>query len=349
VKRQQKNDDGVSQRAQQLFKLLVERYLCDGAPVASKILAQQPGIDVSAATVRNIMADLEARGLVESPHTSAGKVPTTIGLRFFVDSLLSVQPIDHENLERLHQELNPDLTHNRLIEQASQLLSGITQMAGLVTLPRAERVSLRHVEFLALSGRRVLVILVLNERDVQNRVIRVDRDYAESELVRAANRLNAEFAGRPLETVREALIDSMRRDKERMDALMQMTLDLASKAFVVDEPVRDATDYVMSGESNLLAGEHDVEVLRRLFDAFAEKRDLLDLLDRCIDAAGVHLFIGRESGYRLLDDYSLITAPYRVKGRVAGVLGVIGPTRMAYQRVIPVVDVTARVLSAAMR
>jgi len=148
VKRQSKNEDRVSQRAQQLFKLLVERYLYDGSPVASKVLAQQPGVEVSPATVRNIMADLEARGLVESPHTSAGKVPTTIGLRFFVDSLLSVQPIEHENLERLHQELNPDLTPSRLIEQASQLLSGITQMAGLVTLPKAERVSLRHVEFL---------------------------------------------------------------------------------------------------------------------------------------------------------------------------------------------------------
>ena len=349
MKRQSKNEDRVSQRAQQLFKLLVERYLYDGSPVASKVLAQQPGVEVSPATVRNIMADLEARGLVESPHTSAGKVPTTIGLRFFVDSLLSVQPIEHENLERLHQELNPDLTPSRLIEQASQLLSGITQMAGLVTLPKAERVSLRHVEFLGLSGRRVLVILVLNERDVQNRVIRVDRDYSEAELVRAANRLNGEFAGRPIEAVREALLESMRLDKERMDALMQMTLDLAAKAFVVDEAALDAPDYVVSGESNLLAAQHDVGTLRRLFDAFAEKRDLLDLLDRCLDADGVHLFIGRESGYRLLDDYSLVTAPYRVKGRVAGVLGVIGPTRMAYQRVIPVVDVTARVLSAAMR
>jgi heat-inducible transcriptional repressor len=348
VRKTQKLDDGVSQRAQQLFKLLVERYIHDGAPVASKVLAQQPGIEVSPATVRNIMADLEARGLVASPHTSAGKVPTTIGLRFFVDSLLSVQPIDPMSFERLQSELHADLAPTRLVEQASALLSGITRMAGLVTLPRADQTSLRHVEFLPLSGSRVLVILVLNERDVQNRIIRVEREYAESELVRAANLLNEEFAGRRLSEIRDALIDSMRRDKERMDQLMQLTLDLATKA-LIDEAPASATNYVMTGESHLLDAQPDVAVLRRLFEAFAEKRDLLDLLDRCLEAEGVHLFIGRESGYGLLDEYSLVTAPYRVNGRVAGVLGVIGPTRMAYQRVIPVVDVTARLLSAAMR
>jgi heat-inducible transcriptional repressor len=348
VKKQSKPDDGVSQRAQQLFKLLVERYLHDGAPVASRTLALQPGVEVSSATVRNIMAELEARGMVASPHTSAGRVPTTLGLRFFVDSLLSVQPIDPESLERLEAELHPDLTQARLVEQASALLAGITQMAGLVTLPKTDQTFLRHVEFLPLSGHRVLVILVLNERDVQNRVIRTDREYSESELVSAANRLNDEFAGRPLGEVRDALIESMRRDKERMDQLMQLTLDLAAKA-LIDDAESGAIDYVIAGESNLLAAQPDVRLLRRLFDAFAEKRDLLDLLDRCLEAEGVHLFIGRESGYRLLDELSLVTAPYRVQGRVAGVLGVIGPTRMAYQQVIPVVDVTARLLSAAMR
>jgi heat-inducible transcriptional repressor len=270
-----------------------------------------------------------------------------MGLRFFVDSLLSVQPIDQESLVRLEAELHPDLTHARLVEQASALLAGITRMAGLVTLPKAEQRLLRHVEFLPLSGGRVLVILVFNERDVQNRVIRTDREYAEAELVCAANRLNEDFAGRPLDEVRSALIESMRVDKERMDQLMQLTLDLAAKALIQDATL-EAVDYVVAGETNLLAGPADVRVLRRLFDAFAEKRDLLDLLDRCLDADGVHLFIGRESGYRLLDEYTLVTAPYKVQGRVAGVLGVIGPTRMAYQRVIPVVDVTARVLSAAM-
>lgn len=348
MRKSPKLDEVVSQRAQQLFKLLVERYLQDGTPVPSKLLAQQRGVDVSPATVRNIMADLESRGLVASPHTSAGKVPTIVGLRFFVDSLLSVQPIDPRSFERLQAELHPDQTPNRLVEQASTLLSGITRMAGLVTLPKAEQTSLRHVEFLPLSGSRVLVILVLNERDVQNRVIRLDREYTETELVSAANRLNDEFAGRPLSEIRDAVVESMRRDKEQMDQLMQLTLDLAAKA-LVDGADEGPNDYVVTGESNLLDAQPDVAVLRRLFDAFAEKRDLLDLLDRCLEAEGVHLFIGRESGYRLLDEYSLVTAPYRINGKVAGVLGVIGPTRMAYQRVIPVVDVTARLLSAAMR
>lgn len=341
-------DDGVSERAQQLFKLLVERYLLHGSPVASKILAHHPGVEVSPATVRNIMADLEARGLVQSPHTSAGRVPTTVGLRFFVDSLLSVQPIDHESLRVLESELNPDLAPTRLVEQASALLSGITQMAGLVTLPRADRASLRHVEFLPLSGCRVLVILVLNEREVQNRVIRTEREYSEAELVRAANFLNRHYAGRSLLKVRDALIDSMRSDKERMDELMQLTIDVASKVFDMEPDDGPDADLVVSGEANLLGTQPDVELLQQLFDAFAQKRDILHLLDRCVATDGVHLFIGRESGYRLLDDFSLVTAPYRVKGRVAGVLGVIGPTRMAYQRVIPVVDVTARVLGAAL-
>ncbi len=346
VKKQPGTEEVVGERAQQLFKLLVERYLLDGSPVASKVLAHVPGIDVSPATVRNIMADLEARGLVQSPHTSAGKVPTTEGLRFFVDSLLSVQPLDRASLRLLHTELNPDLAPNRLVEQASALLSGITQMAGLVTLPKADRASLRHVEFLPLSGCRVLVILVLNDREVQNRVIRTEREYTEAELVAAANFLNRHYAGRSLFKVRDALIDSMRADKARMDELMQLTIDVASKAFVETDADAEA-DFVMSGETNLLGTQPDVELLRQLFDAFAQKRHILHLLDRCVETDGIHLFIGRESGYRLMDDYSLVAAPYRVDGRVAGVLGVIGPTRMAYQRVIPVVDVTARVLGAA--
>jgi heat-inducible transcriptional repressor len=202
------------------------------------------------------------------------------------------------------------------------------------------------VEFLSLSGCRVLVILVLNDREVQNRVIRTEREYAEPELIAAANFLNRHYAGRSLLKVRDALIDSMRADKERMDELMQLAIDVASKAFVEAEPGAES-DFVVSGETNLLGTQPDVDVLRQLFDAFAQKRHILHLLDRCVESDGIHLFIGRESGYRLLDDYSLVAAPYRVDGRVAGVLGVIGPTRMAYQRVIPVVDVTARVLGAA--
>jgi heat-inducible transcriptional repressor len=351
VKRQSTTDETIDERAQRLLKMLVEHYLAQGTPVASKTLATQPGIDVSPATVRSIMAELEARGLVASPHTSAGKVPTNLGLRFFVDSLLSVQPLGRTSVQMLRDELNPDLPPSRLVELASNLLAEISRMAGVVTLPRTEQVSLRQVEFLPLTASRVLVILVVNERDVQNRVIHTDREYSEAELVQAANYINREFAGASLMSIRAALVQSMRSDKARVDQLMQLALDMASKAFGVegvDTQSDSSPGYVVAGETNLLSSPSDTEAMRKLFEAFARKRDILHLLDRCLDSTGIQLFIGDESGYEVLDDYSVVTAPYRVNGRVAGVLGVIGPTRMAYQKVIPIVDVTARLLGAAL-
>ncbi len=351
VKRQSNTDESIDERAQRLLKMLVEHYLAQGTPIASKALASQRGMDVSSATVRSIMAELEARGLVASPHTSAGKIPTNLGLRFFVDSLLSVQPLGRGALQLLREELNPDYAPSRLVEQASNLLAEITRMAGVVTLPRTEQIQLRQVEFLPLTASRVLVILVVNEREVQNRVIHTDREYSESELVAAANYINREFAGTSLMSIREALLASMQKDKAEVDQLMQMALDMAAKAFGVqdtDAASEAAHGYVVAGETNLISTPSDSEAMRKLFDAFSRKRDILHLLDRCLDSAGIQLFIGDESGYEVLDDYSVVTAPYRVNGRVAGVLGVIGPTRMAYQKVIPIVDVTARLLGAAL-
>jgi heat-inducible transcriptional repressor len=348
VKRQQRAEDKIGERAQRLLKMLVEHYLAQGTPVASKTLATQPGVDVSPATVRSIMAELEARGLVVSPHTSAGKIPTNLGLRFFVDTLLSVQPLGRNSVQMLRDGLNPDLAPSRLVELASGLLAEISSMAGVVTLPRKEQVLLRQVEFLPLTANRVLVILVINERDVQNRVIHTDREYSESELVQAANYINREFAGSSLLNIRTALVESMQADKADVDRMMQMTLDMATKVFDVEPDGVDSEGYIVTGETNLLNAPNDHEAMRRLFDAFSRKRDILHLLDRCLDSEGIQLFIGDESGYEVLGDYSVVTAPYRVNGVVAGVLGVIGPTRMAYQRVIPIVDVTARVLGAAL-
>jgi len=339
-------EESVNERAQLLLKLLVERYIEEGVPVPSKQLAV--GFGVSSATVRNVMSLLEARGLVTSPHTSAGKVPTQRGLRFFVDTLISVQPLTIETVDQLKLQLNPDLGATSLVEHASRLLSHITHMAGLVTVPRPELNSLRHVEFLPLSGQRVLVILVINEREVQNRIIHTDREYSESELQQAANYISQEYGGRPLAYVRSALIDGMRVDKDRLDRLMQTALDVASKAFEQDVSVDG--DYVVAGETNLLdaADDSELDTLRELFDAFSRKRDILHLLDRCLGTEGVQLFIGEESGYRVLDEYSVVSAPYSVEGEVIGVLGVVGPTRMAYQRVIPIVDATAKLLGAAL-
>lgn len=338
-------EDSLDQRAQLVFKLLVEQYIAGGAPVPSRLLASQPGVDVSSATVRNILADLESQGLVRSPHTSAGKIPTNQGLRFFVDSLLRVNPLEESQVLRLQGELDPDLAPNELVESASQILSHLTHMTCVVTLPRRDQVALRHVEFLPLSGCRALVILVLGDREVQNRVIHTDREYDETELNQAANYINREFGGLSLLKVREALLASMQADKDHMDRLMQTALDVASRAFEgEDEP---DSRLVVTGETNLL-DFGDPEQVRRLFEAFSRKGGILHLLDRCLDSEGIQLFIGEESGYRLLDEVSLITASYEADGRLAGVLGVVGPTRMAYQEVIPVVDVTARVLSAAM-
>jgi heat-inducible transcriptional repressor len=340
-------EDILDTRAQFVFKLLVERYISEGTPVPSRMLAGQPGVDVSPATVRNILADLESLGLVRSPHTSAGRIPTHRGLRFFVDSLLHVRPLDDERVEELRHQLNPDLSPKELLESASNLLSHLTHMTCLVTLPRREQVALRHVEFLRLSGERVLVILVLNDREVQNRVIRTDREYSESELNQAANFVNREFGGMSLMEVREAVLESMQADKDDMDLLMQTALDVASRAFE-QETRGDDQELVVAGESNLLDFSGNTEQVRRLFEAFSRKGGILHLLDRCLDSQGIQLFIGDESGYELLGDLSLVTSSYLVNGRVAGVLGVVGPTRMAYQEVIPVVDVTARVLGAAM-
>ena len=337
----------VDDRAEQLFKLLVECYIDDGRPVASKALAEQPTVHVSAATVRNIMARLEGRGLVKSPHTSAGKIPTSQGLRFFVDSLLSVEPLDETGLHNLEAQLNSDMPPSKLVESASRLLSLITEMTGIVTLPRRDGLALRHVEFLNLEGERVLVILVYNNREVQNRVIHVERHYEDSELLQAANYLNREFGGLSLVEIRRELLGSMQRDKERMDRLMQAALDLASQALEPD--VSEERSFVVSGESKLLDMSEDTETVRSIFEAFSRKGSILHLLDQSLKTHGIQLYIGEESGYRVLDELSLVTSSYSVNGRVAGVLGVVGPTRMAYQRVIPVVDMTARMLGEALR
>ena len=340
-------EETVDPRAQALFKMLVEAYLAEGVPVASKRLAALPSVNVSPATVRNIMADLEARGLVGSPHTSAGKIPTNRGLRFFVDSLLSLNPVEEDQLEKLEQELNPDLSPQELVNSASSLLAHLTRMTCVITLPRRDHVALRQVEFLPLSGDRVLVILVLNDREVENRVIHTGREYTEVELTRAANFINQEFAGRSLISIHRDLLASMQADKDRLDGLMQTALDVASQVFTETGVVEGEPQVVVAGEDRLLDMSSDTERVRTLFEAFSQKGSILHLLNRCLESQGIQLFIGEESGYDLFEQVSVVTAPYEVQGHLAGVLGVVGPTRMAYQEVIPVVEMTARLLGEA--
>ena len=344
IRRVSIGDSRLSDRARVLFKTLVEDYLVDGQPIGSGRLVQSSGVTLSSATVRNIMVDLETRGLVSSPHTSAGRLPTQRGLRFFVDSLISVQPLERSSLQLLKDTLSEDMTPKELVEQASNLLSEISQLAGLVTTPGPEQDELRQIEFLKLSGNQVLVILVVNEKEVQNRVIETDRNYSDVELTQAANFINQEFAGTTLRSVRKGVLDSMRSDQQRMNDMLQTALDVTSKTFN-DESEQD---FVLSGERNLVNLMSSSEEIQKILQALSSKSAIIHLLDECIESEGVKMYIGHETGYDLLDEYSLITAPYEVDGKIAGVLGVVGPTRMSYQRVIPLVDITARLLGSAM-
>jgi len=336
----------ISEKAQMVLKTLVERYIADGLPVGSKTLAAESRVSVSSATVRNIMADLEDKGYVTSPHTSAGRIPTAQGYRFFVDSLLDMAPLGSQDLERMQRQLDPDWSTRQLVQSTSAILSDITQMAGLVTIPRRDQVTLRHVEFLSLNANRVLVILVLADHEVQNRIIYTNEAYTEIQLKEASNFINQSFTGRSLGRIREQLITSMKSDRESLNGLMQTTLEVAEKAFEQEE----AGSYVMAGQENLveISPGQPLEDIRNLFKAFSLKGDILHLLDRCLQGDGVQLFIGQESGYEMLDECSVVISPYRVDGQLLGVLGVIGPTRMAYHRVIPVVDATARLLGAVL-
>lgn len=337
----------LNERAQHLLKVLVQRFIREGQPVGSRALSRESGMDLSSATIRNVMADLEEGGYIRAPHTSAGRVPTDKGYRFFVDSLLTVDPLAPSEIDRLKVRLDDDVGTEGLVETASNLLSGVTHLAGVVTLPRRNHSRLRQVEFLPLSDQRVLAILVVNEKEVQNRVIHTEREFSRDQLQAVANYLNAQFAGRDVTTVRETLLQEMAAHRDDMNELMDSVISVASQVF--GEP-EQREDYVLAGETNLMTFSElsDVEKLRELFQAFNEKRDILHLLDRCLAADGIQIFIGQESGYRAFDGVSLVTSTYRVEKDVVGVLGVIGPTRMAYDRVIPIVDVTAKLLGHAL-
>lgn len=344
----------LSERKQRLLMALVERHIRDGQPVGSKTLAEGASLQVSPATIRNIMAELEDIGVLASPHTSAGRIPTAVGYRLYVDSLLRSAPMLDANARGLKKELeqliDPDQSPAELVAQASRALAELTRMAGVVVVPRREVTRLRMVEFLPLSGQRVLVILVINRAEVQNRVIHTDREYNESELRQAANYINRTYAGCDLDDICDGLLKTMAADKRQMDLMMQTTMDVAAKALRRSEK-ESGEQYVVSGEANLLdsARGDDLDKLRDLFEAFNSKRDILHLLERSVRADGVQIFIGREAGYQAFDEYSLVSAPYRAEDQTVGVLAVVGPTRMDYERVIPTVDITARILSAALR
>ncbi|OZB60769.1 MAG: heat-inducible transcriptional repressor HrcA [Lysobacterales bacterium 14-68-21] len=335
-------------RARRLLRSLIAQYLSDGEPVGSRTLSRSSGLDVSPATIRNIMADLEEAGLVASPHTSAGRIPTPRGLRLFVDSLIELQPLHRDDMARLRRELPPQPATTRdLLGNVSTLLSAMTHFAGVVTVPKQGDFPLRHIDFVALPDAQVLVVLVFADNQVQNRIVRLAKPLDNRELEQAANYLNAHFAGLRLDDIRSHLLREIREAGSELNRLLANSVELAAASFA---PVGEGEDVLVSGQTNLMnyAELADLDRLRELFEAFQKKNELLQLMEMCARAPGVRLFIGEESGFTALDGCSVVTATYGAHGRVMGAVGVIGPTRMAYERVIPVVQATAGLLSDAL-
>jgi len=338
----------LDDRARSLLKTLVERYIADGTPVGSRTLSRTSGLDLSPATIRNVMADLEDLGLIASPHTSAGRVPTPRGYRLFVDTMLTARPLDLEHappdVAAASRQLHPDQPQ-RVIAQAAALLSNLSHFVGVVMAPRKASV-FHHIEFLRLGERRVLLILVAPDGDVQNRVIFTARDHTQSELQEASNFLNAHYAGLTLEEVRGRLKNEVDALRVEIAALMQAAVQAGTEAMA-----ESGDNVVVSGERNLLDVQdlgHDMSSLRRLFGVFEQKTELMRLLDVSSRAEGVRIYIGGESQVVPFEELSVVTSPYEVDGRIVGTLGVIGPTRMPYERMIQIVDITARLVGNAL-
>jgi len=335
----------LDRRAQTLLKTLIERYIAEGQPVGSRTLARHSGLELSPATIRNVMSDLEEMGFIVSPHTSAGRVPTPRGYRLFVDSLLTVQPLAQAELSEIEGAIQRDQPQ-RLISQASQLLSQLTHFAGVVIAPRRQQPRIRQIEFLKLSDKRILLIIVTEKGEVQNRILFTQRAYSPAELIEAANYLNQNCSGLDFSQVKSRVHDELHQLRANMTELMSAALDASGQAMA-----ETASQYVISGERNLLEVadlSSNMNRLRELFALFEQRTRLVQLLDVGTRADGVQIFIGGESGIAQLDECSVVAASFEVDGQVVGSVGVIGPTRMAYERMIPIVDITSKLLSSAL-
>lgn len=338
-----------NERSELLFKKLMSMYLNDGKPVGSTALAKLPEVGVSSATVRNVMADLERMGLIHSPHTSAGRIPTDLGFRVFVDTILTVQPLNESVQQNIQQGFQLAQTQDELIGSASSILSSLTGMASLVMLPNKEQEVLRHIDFVRLGEKRLLVVLVLNDNDVQNRIIELEEAVSESELLEVANYLNKHFVGHSLRDVKQKLVGQMDEIRLDMNQLMRTIMDAADR--VIDSRTTTATPYFVSGKTNLLNYQElaDTDKLKALFQSFEQHSDMLNLLDKSMQAKGVQVFIGTECGHEIYQNCSIVTTPYDVDGEVVGVLGVVGPSRMHYDHIVPRVDMTAKILSSLLK
>ncbi|MEM7360651.1 MAG: heat-inducible transcriptional repressor HrcA [Pseudomonadota bacterium] len=339
----------LDQRAENVLKNLVETYIEQGQPVGSRTLSKLPQLGVSSATVRNVMSDLEELGLITAPHTSAGRIPTSQGYRLFVDSMIRTSTLTRQVVEKLSDRFKSETDPEVLLSHASDVLSELTRFAGVVVLPSHSVTRFHQVEFMPLSESRILSILVTEDGRVQNRVLPVDQTFKEAELIEAANFFNHRYKGTTLEEVRHKLIEDMQADNDEMHRLNHAAMLTASRV-ISEEDASFDHEVKVSGEQRLLNVPDlcEIETLQKLFDAFKTKRDLLNLLDRSMKAEGISVFIGEESGFSALGECSVVASPYEVEGKTIGTLGVIGPTRMAYDEVISVVDITAKLLSQAL-
>jgi len=337
-----------SDRAKQILSAIIDNYIEEGTPIGSKKLSTYNRFNLSPATIRNVMSDLEGLGFISSPHTSAGRIPTSKGYRFFIDRLLELQPVDSNEIASIKETVSQTKSSNKdLATNVSTILSAITQLAGIVTVPKKHKSTLKEIDFIPLSEQRVLAILVINDSEVENKILQMKRNYSRDELQISANYLNQNYVGRSFEYIKNDLLTKLKETSALANSLMNNIINIADELLIN----QNKDEYVVTGKNKLLDFEElsDINQLKDLFDAFNEQQQLLQLLDKSISTSNIQIFIGQESGYRIFDNCTLITAPYTNEVGSVGVLGVIGPTRIAYQRVIPIVDVTAKLLSQSLK
>ena len=337
-----------SDRAKQILSAIINNYIEEGTPIGSKKLSTYNRFNLSPATIRNVMSDLEHLGFIASPHSSAGRIPTSKGYRFFIDRLLELQPVDNNEIASIKDTVSQTKSSNKdLATNVSTILSAITQLAGIVTVPKKHKSTLKEIDFIPLSEQRVLAIVVINDSEVENKILQMKRNYSRDELQTSANYLNQNYVGRSFEYIKNDLLTKLKETSALANSLMNNIINIADELLIN----QNKDEYVVTGKNQLLDFEElsDINRLKDLFDAFNEQQQLLQLLDKSMSTSNVQIFIGQESGYRIFDNCTLITAPYTNEVGSVGVLGVIGPTRIAYQRVIPIVDVTAKLLSQSLK
>lgn len=341
----------LNTRQELLLKALVESFISDGQPVGSSKLSKTSDLGVSSATIRNVFVDLEDLGYIYSPHKSAGRVPTELAYRMFVDKMIKVQPVNNNLIKKLKPNLSQNIERKNIVKNTNDILSNITGLTGLISLPTQKNMQLKQIDFLNLSDNKILAILINKSNDVENKIINLEKNYSASELQEAANYLNKIISGQSVHRIRKILLNELDDMRKDMNSIMSSAITFGKKLFLDSDDTNQDDDLLVSGQTRLMNCKElsDIEKLKTLFEAFNEKNNILHLLDKSIASDGVKIFIGAESGYNVLDDCSVVSAPYKFDNDVVGVLGVIGPKRMAYDRVIPIVDITAKLLTDALK